>query len=109
MMYFARIGAAQSHFTAPRLRGEVGAQRRVRGTLQDLGAWKKPLTPTLPRKNGEREQKERLQLNLISSCSRDCERENPISTRPRRPTEQRSPLTSGRLRVPQILPQPCRA
>jgi hypothetical protein len=35
--------------TSPRLRGEVGAQRRVRGyqTNLVLESWREPLTPTL--------------------------------------------------------------
>ena len=34
-------------FTSPRVRGEVGAQRRVRGSLRESGYGEKPLTPTL--------------------------------------------------------------
>jgi hypothetical protein len=41
--------------TSPRLRGEVGAKRRVRGSLE-TDSWREPLTPTLsPQKSGERE------------------------------------------------------
>ncbi len=47
-------------FTSPRLRGEVGAQRRVRGTLRESHAWIEPLTPPSPRKSGARENKTHL-------------------------------------------------
>src|SRR5262245_27885791 len=39
--------------TSPRLRGEVGAKRRVRGSSQELRTWGVPLTPPSPRKRGE--------------------------------------------------------
>jgi len=41
-------------FTSPRLRGEVGAKRRVRGTLHESRSLRQPLTPTLsPQERGE--------------------------------------------------------
>jgi hypothetical protein len=47
-------------FTSPRLRGEVGAQRRVRGGLRTLSlavdlADNSPSPQPSPRKSGERE------------------------------------------------------
>src|SRR5690242_19368182 len=37
----------EDFFTSPRLRGEVAPKARVRGSLQEHGAWRLPLTPTL--------------------------------------------------------------
>src|SRR5262249_29777156 len=79
--------------TSPRLRGEVGAKRRVRGTFHELRSLRVPLTPTLAAEvgyirlrppvndrtrvnpssiaSGEREQTElaaSLSINLIKHC-----------------------------------------
>jgi hypothetical protein len=43
----ASAGTTMPRFTSPRLRGEVGAQRRVRGTFRRPCSWKIPLTPAL--------------------------------------------------------------
>jgi hypothetical protein len=50
----------QLQFTSPRLRGEVGAQRRVRGTLHQHSAWRFPLTLTLSPQAGRGNDIERL-------------------------------------------------
>src|ERR1700730_7579459 len=48
------VSAVEGILTSPRAsRGEVGAQRRVRGNLHESGSWRQPLTPTLsPRRAG---------------------------------------------------------
>jgi hypothetical protein len=44
----------ESNFTSPRLRGEVGAKCRVRGTVHEPFSRQRPLTPTLsPQERGE--------------------------------------------------------
>jgi hypothetical protein len=54
----------------PAKRSEAG---RVRGSRQEHGAWREPLTPPSPRKNGVREKKDKL-------SSRHCERSEAIHT-----------------------------
>ena len=56
-------------FTSPRLRGEVGAQRRVRGSLRESNAWIEPLTPALsPQERGEGEEGSAPQAESQRSC-----------------------------------------
>jgi cytochrome c-type biogenesis protein CcmH len=52
---------ARAHFyTSPRLRGEVGAKRRVRGTLHESNARREaPHPDLLPAKGGEKEKRQR--------------------------------------------------
>ena len=47
MMTLLERIAQRIQLTSPRVRGEVGAQRRVRGTLQEHTFWRAPLTLTL--------------------------------------------------------------
>ena len=50
----ARLCPPYGSFTSPRLWGEVGAKRGVRGSLRESDSWREPLTPTLsPQGRGE--------------------------------------------------------
>ena len=72
--------------TSPRLRGEVGAQRRVRGTIRALNIFRNcrssPSPQPSPRKRGAREQ---IQFRLLAAR---CARVMP--TKPSPPENQRA-------------------
>src|SRR5690348_11831683 len=49
------LSARTAHLSPLAGRGRRALARRVRGTLQEHGAWRLPLTPTLSPQGGERE------------------------------------------------------